>query len=62
MLPLPSLPLRQLLLMGVSVASLIVLALLLARLARARHHGLSLRMQIFLAVGGISGLVIATFS
>jgi signal transduction histidine kinase len=63
MVSLPSLlPLRQLLLVCVSVASLIVLALLLARLARARQHGLSLRMQIFLAVGGISGLVIATFS
>ena len=59
---LPSLPLRQLLLLAVSVVSLIVLALLLARLARARQHGLSLRLQIFLAVGGVSGLVVAAFS
>lgn len=62
MSPFPSLPLRQLLLLAVSLASLIVLALLLARLARARQHGMSLRMQIFLAVGGVSGLVVATFS
>jgi signal transduction histidine kinase len=59
---LPSLTPRQALLLAVSLASLIVLALVLARLARARAHGLSLRMQIFLAVGGVSGLVIAIFS
>jgi two-component system, OmpR family, sensor histidine kinase CreC len=58
----PSLPLRQQLLLAVSLASLIVLALLVARLARARQHGMSLRLQIFLAVGGVSGLVAATFS
>ena len=59
---LPSLPPRQLLLLGVSLVSLIVLALALARLARVRQHGLSLRLQIFLAVGGVSGLVVAAFS
>ena len=59
---LPSLPPRQLLLLGVSLVSLIVLALVLARLARVRQHGLSLRLQIFLAVGGVSGLVVAAFS
>src|SRR6476469_7076532 len=62
MFSIPLLPVRQLLLLGVSLASLIVLALLVARLARARQHGMSLRMQIFLAVGGVSGLVVATFS
>jgi signal transduction histidine kinase len=61
-LPLPSLPVRQQLLLAVSLVSLIVLALVLARLARARQHGLSLRMQIFLAVAGVSGLVVAAFS
>jgi signal transduction histidine kinase len=59
---LPSLPLRQILLLTVSLVSLIVLALILARLARVRQHGVSLRMQIFLAVGGVSGLVVAAFS
>jgi signal transduction histidine kinase len=59
---LPFLPIRQQLLLAVSVVSLIVLALLLARLARARRHGMSLRLQIFLAVGGVSGLVVAAFS
>lgn len=59
---LPSLLLRQQLLLAVSLACLIVLALLVARLARARQHGMSLRMQIFLAVGGLSGLVVAAFS
>jgi two-component system sensor histidine kinase CreC len=34
----------------------------MARLVRARRHGMSLRMQIFLAVGGVSGLVVAAFS
>lgn len=62
MFSIPSLPLRQLLLLAVSLVSLIVLALLVARLARARQHGMSLRMQIFLVVGGVSGLVTATFS
>lgn len=64
-MPLPSLPnllIRQQLLLAVSLASLIVLALLIARLARARRHGMSLRLQIFLAVGGVSGLVVAAFS
>jgi signal transduction histidine kinase len=63
--PLPALPdllLRQRLLLAASLASLIVLALLMARLVRARRHGMSLRMQIFLAVGGVSGLVVAAFS
>jgi signal transduction histidine kinase len=59
---LPALPLRQIILLAVSLACLIVLALVLARLARARRHGLSLRMQIFLAVAGVSGLVVAAFS
>lgn len=59
---LPALPLRQQLLLAVSLLSLIVLALVLARLLRARQHGLSLRMQIFLAVAGVSGVVVATFS
>ena len=59
---LPSLVLRQQLLLAVSLACLIVLALLMARLARARRHGMSLRLQIFLAVGGVSGLVVAALS
>jgi hypothetical protein len=59
---LPSLVLRQQLLLAVSLACLIVLALLMARLALARRHGMSLRMQIFLAVGGVSGLVVAALS
>src|SRR5688500_419305 len=59
---LPNLLIRQQLLLAVSLACLIVLALLVARLARARRHGMSLRMQIFLAVGGVSGLVVAAFS
>jgi two-component system sensor histidine kinase BaeS len=58
---LPSLPIRAQLILAVSIASLIVLTLLLARLARVKQHGLSLRMQIFVAVGGVSGLVVAAF-
>ena len=59
---LPNLLIRQQLLLAASLASLIVLALLMARLVRAGRHGMSLRMQIFLAVGGVSGLVVAAFS
>lgn len=58
----PNLLIRQQFLLAVSLACLIVLALLVARLARGRRHGMSLRMQIFLAVGGVSGLVVAAFS
>jgi two-component system, OmpR family, sensor histidine kinase CreC len=58
----PSLLPRQQILLVVSLASLIVLVLLVGRLARARQHGVSLRMQIFLAVGGVSVLVVAFFS
>jgi two-component system OmpR family sensor kinase len=58
---LPSLPLRQQLILAVSLASLLVLTLLLVRLARAKQHGVSLRLQIFVAVGGVSGLVVAAF-
>jgi signal transduction histidine kinase len=57
----PSLPLREQLLLAGSLFCLIVLALLMARLVRVRQHGMSLRMQIFLAVAGVSGLVVAAF-
>ena len=59
---LPTLPLREQLLLAVSLASLIALTLLVTRLALVHQHGVSLRMQIFLAVAGVSGLVVAAFS
>lgn len=59
---LPTLPFREQLLLAVSLVCLITLTLLVTRLALVRQHGVSLRMQIFLAVAGVSGLVVAAFS
>ena len=49
-------------LMLLGLVALIGVAAVLIRLLRARKHGISLRMQVFLAVAAITGVISAAFA